>query len=243
MIALSGGAQGYALAPNSGKDGSPRRARGKSPAAAQKKRPGLSNSVRIIGGQWRGRRIRFPSAAELRPTPDRVRETLFNWLQGVIGDARCLDLFAGSGALGLEALSRGAREVTFVERDARVAAALKATLAALAALGNGRGTVVTADAFRYLGGAPRPFDVVFLDPPFAQGWLAELCTLLEHGGWLAPRAYIYLEGAARDATPPLPEAWEMARETRAGEVHGVLARSAQAAARPAGTGSERMGET
>jgi 16S rRNA (guanine966-N2)-methyltransferase len=239
MIALSGGAQGYALASNSGKDGRPRHARGKSPAAAQKKRPGLSNSVRIIGGQWRGRRIRFPSAAELRPTPDRVRETLFNWLQGVIGDARCLDLFAGSGALGLEALSRGAREVVFVEREPRVAAALKETIASL---GDGRSRVVTADAFRYLEGAARAFDVVFLDPPFAQGRLPELCKLLEHGGWLAPRAYIYLEAAARDGIPPLPQPWQTARETRAGEVCGVLARRDGTGAPAAGAGGERMGE-
>jgi len=226
------------LASNSGKDGRPRRTPGKALAAPQKKRPGLSNSVRIIGGEWRGRRIRFPSAAELRPTPDRVRETLFNWLQGVIGDARCLDLFAGSGALGLEALSRGAREVVLVERDARVAAALKETIAAF---GGGRSLVVTADAFRYLAGASRPFDVVFLDPPFAQGRMAELCTLLEFGGWLAPRASIYLEGAARDGIPPLPAPWTMARETRAGEVRGVLARRADAAPRTAG--GERMDET
>ena len=238
MIALSGGAQGYALASNSGKDGRPRRRLGKAPAAPQKKRPGHSNSVRIIGGEWRGRRIRFPSAAELRPTPDRVRETLFNWLQGLIGDARCLDLFAGSGALGLEALSRGAREVVFVERDARVAAALRETIATF---GGGRDQLIIADAFRYLAGAPRPFDVVFLDPPFAQGRLAELCTLLEFGGWLAPRAYIYLEGAARDGMPTLPAPWETARETRAGEVHCVLARRADAATRA--VGGERMDET
>ena len=240
MIALSGGAQGYALASNSGKDGKPRQNSGKRPAAAQKKRPGQSNSVRIIGGEWRGRRIRFPSAAGLRPTPDRVRETLFNWLQGVTGDARCLDLFAGSGALGLEALSRGAREVVFVEREPRVAAALRDTIDAL---GGGRSELVTADAFRYLAGAPRRFDLVFLDPPFAAGRRAELCTLLEDGGWLAPRAYIYLEGAARDGMPPLPEPWQALRETRAGEVLGVLARRAEPATRTGGAGSERVGET
>jgi 16S rRNA (guanine966-N2)-methyltransferase len=227
------------LASNSGKDGRPRHARGETPAAAQKRRPGQSNSVRIIGGEWRGRRIRFPSTAELRPTPDRVRETLFNWLQGVIGGARCLDLFAGSGALGLEALSRGAREVVFVEHAPRVAAALKETIAML---GDGRSSVIAADAFRYLAGAAQPFDVVFLDPPFAQGRLAELCKLLEHGGWLAPRAYIYLEAAARDGIPPLPVPWQSARQTRAGEVHGVLARRDQAAMRTSGAGSERMGE-
>jgi 16S rRNA (guanine966-N2)-methyltransferase len=233
MIALSGGAQGYALASNSGKDGTPRHARGKSPAAPQKKGPGRSNSVRIIGGEWRGRRIRFPASAELRPTPDRVRETLFNWLQGVVGDARCLDLFSGSGALGLEALSRGAREVVFVERAPMVAAALNDTLGVL---GGGRGVVVGTDAFRYLGAGARPFDIVFLDPPFAQGRLAELCTLLEHGGWLAPRAYVYLEAAARDGIPPLPAGWERARQTRAGEVLGVLARRRDPAARPPAPG-------
>ncbi len=195
--------------------------------------------MRIIGGEWRGRRIRFPSAAELRPTPDRVRETLFNWLQGVIGDARCLDLFAGSGALGLEALSRGARETLFVEREPRVALALRETLATF---GASRGTVLIADAFRHLAGPARPFDVVFLDPPFAQGRLAELCTLLEHGGWLAPRACIYLEGAARDGIPPLPGPWQTAREIRAGEVHGVLARRAELAP-PATVSSGRMDET
>ena len=220
MIALSGGAQGYALAANSGKDGTPRRARPSASTAAQKKRPGQSNSVRIIGGEWRGRRIRFPSAAELRPTPDRVRETLFNWLQGVIGAARCLDLFAGSGALGLEALSRGAAEVVFVEREPRVAAALKATLAAL---GSGRSAVVTGDAFRYLAGAPRPFDVVFLDPPFAQGRLPELCTLLENGGM------------ARAARVRLPRG-------RRARWHSAAARSVAAGARdPRRRGARRVG--
>ncbi|MBS0375822.1 MAG: 16S rRNA (guanine(966)-N(2))-methyltransferase RsmD [Proteobacteria bacterium] len=220
MIALSGGAQGYALASNSGKDGAPRRTRGKPPAAAQKTRAGGAQSVRIIGGTWRGRRIRFPALAALRPTPDRVRETLFNWLQGVIGDARGLDLFAGSGALGLEALSRGAREVQFVEREPVAAAALRATLATL----GGRGEVWVGDAFRFLARPATAFDVVFLDPPFAAGRLDELCTLLERGGWLAARAYVYLEAPARDGPPPLPSTWEVARETRAGEVRGLLAR-------------------
>jgi 16S rRNA (guanine966-N2)-methyltransferase len=231
MIALSSGPQGYALASKAGKDGRPRRDSGKSLAAPQKNAPPrLANTVRIIGGQWRSRRIRFPSVAALRPTPDRVRETLFNWLAGVVGGAACLDLFAGSGALGLEALSRGAREVVFVEREPRAAAALRATLAALGARG---ATVTEADAFRYLGGAPRPFDVVFLDPPFAEGRLGDLCTLLEDGGWLARRAYVYLEGAARDGLPPLPPRWEAVRQTRAGEVLGVLARRAVAAGEPA----------
>ena len=150
-----------------------------------------------------------------------MRETLFNWLQGVIGGARCLDLFAGSGALGLEALSRGARAVVFVEHAPAIARALRDTLATL---GGTAASVVTADAFRYLAGPAQPFDVVFLDPPFAQGRQRELCTLLEDRGWLAPRAHIYLEGAARGGPPSLPAAWEALRETRAGEVLAVLAR-------------------
>ena len=177
--------------------------------------------MRIIAGLWRGRRLRFPSAMELRPTPDRVRETLFNWLQGTIVDARCLDLFAGSGALGFEAASRGAAEAVLVERDPRVAAALRESAASFATQ---RLAILAADAFAYLQGPPRPFDVVFLDPPFGAGRLAELCTLLEQGAWLAPRAWIYLENAASDVLVPLPQGWEAVRETRAGEVRGVLAR-------------------
>lgn len=170
---------------------------------------------------WRSRRIRFVTAPDLRPTPDRIRETLFNWLQAVVPDARCLDLFAGSGALGLEALSRGAREVTFVESDRAAAQRLRATLAELKANG---GTVVNADAFAFLRGAPRPYDLVFLDPPFARGWLPELCTLLEAHGWLAPHAWIYLESAAREPPPALPAGWSEWRHARAGEVGAHLVR-------------------
>jgi 16S rRNA (guanine966-N2)-methyltransferase len=177
--------------------------------------------VRIIGGEWRGRRIRFPASEGLRPTPDRVRETLFNWLQPVIHGAQCLDLFAGSGALGLEALSRGAAGSVFVERDARVALALSATLVEL---GAGAGAVMTADAEHFLAGSPRPFDIVFLDPPFARAGVGELCTLLERCGWLAPGAYVYLEQSARAAGPELPPAWTAWREMRAGEVWARLLR-------------------
>ena len=197
---------------------------------------GSANSVRIIGGNWRSRRIRFPAAAALRPTPDRVRETLFNWLQGSLGGARCLDLYAGSGALGLEALSRGAAEVVFVERDPAVAAALAANLrlllepaAATAAVPAGaRGRVIEADAVRFLAGTARRFDVVFLDPPYAEGRLAELCRLLDGGGWLAPCAFVYLERAARDRQPALPPSWSQWRELRAGGVSASLARRVEA---------------
>jgi len=218
--------QGYALPSNSGKDRGRRRPSSPDSAAAQKKSPAQSRGVRIIAGTWRGLRIRVPDVADLRPTPDRVRETLFNWLQGVIVEARCLDLFAGTGALGLEALSRGAREVQFIEQDRGAADALAQTLQSLRAP---HGQVVREDAFRYLKRGARPFDIVFLDPPFAKGWLVELCTLLETGGWLAPRAFIYLEARAREPISPLPSNWEAVRETRAGEVHGVLARRGSAA--------------
>ncbi len=190
-------------------------------SAAVQKKAGARNAVRIIGGEWRGRRIHFPPAAELRPTPDRVRETLFNWLQGEIAGARCLDLFAGSGALGLEALSRGAREVVFIEHDRAVGAALRASLAALK---DRRGQVLERDAFAFLSGPAESFEVVFLDPPFARGWMAELCKLLESKGWLAPGAVVYLETAAREAAPAVPAEWTLSRETRAGEVRGLLAR-------------------
>src|SRR4051812_13761804 len=127
------------------------------PRAAQ------SRVLRIIGGTWRGRRLRFPPQEEIRPTPDRVRETLFNWLGTHVVGARCLDLFAGSGALGLEALSRGAAHVTFVERDAVAARELRARLTEWGAVG---AQVEQMEAMRFLGGTPQPFEIVFLDPPF-----------------------------------------------------------------------------
>jgi 16S rRNA (guanine966-N2)-methyltransferase len=213
------------LAPNSGKEKRPPRARAQVPAAAQEKPAGASSRLRIIGGAWRSRIIRFAAAPEVRPTPDRVRETLFNWLQAAVPGSRCLDLFAGSGALGLEALSRGAADVTFVERDRTVVRALEAALVELQA---DRGRVVNADAFEFLRGPPVPYDVVFLDPPFAKGWLGDLCKLLDDRGWLAPNAWIYLEYAARDGVPALPPGWIEWRRSRAGEVNACLARRAGA---------------
>lgn len=165
------------------------------------------------------------AAPGVRPTPDRIRETLFNWLQGAVPGARALDLFAGSGALGLEALSRGAAEATFVERDRRVVESLRQ---ALDELGGTGGRVVAADAFEFLRGPPVPYDLAFLDPPFAQGRLSELCTLLDERGWLAPHAWIYLECAARDGMPALPPGWTEWRHARAGEVSARLVRRAPA---------------
>ncbi|MDH4166849.1 MAG: 16S rRNA (guanine(966)-N(2))-methyltransferase RsmD [Gammaproteobacteria bacterium] len=180
--------------------------------------------VRIIGGEWRGRKLHFPQSAALRPTPDRVRETVFNWLQFELAGARCLDLFAGSGALGIEALSRGAREVVFAERDPASARAIGDMLAQLRC---DRGHVEQVDALAWLERGPpasQPFDIVFLDPPYGEAWLPVLAEKLERGGWLAPRAWIYLEDAAARGEPALPPGWTLHRSKRAGDVGYHLAR-------------------
>ena len=174
-----------------------------------------SRIIRVIGGSMRGRRWRFPDIPDIRPTPDRVRETLFNWLGTHVPNARCLDLFAGSGALGLESLSRGASGVVFVEQHVAIARALEAVIAEWNVQG---AQVVRADAFSYLRGAAQPFDIVFLDPPFAAGLVAPAAAVLEERGWLAPDALIYLESGAREPLPALPQAWEQRKAKQAGEV-------------------------
>lgn len=185
-----------------------------------RQRGGAPGRVRIIGGDLRGSVLAVPERDGLRPTPNRLRETLFNWLQPYLGGARCLDLFAGSGALGIEALSRGAGQVCQVERDAALAAALRANLERLRQGEKAR--VAEADALSLLTGAPcAAFDIVFVDPPFAQDLWSRTATLLENGGWLAPRASIYLEMPV-DTRIALPPAWLPRRETTAGEVRGVL---------------------
>jgi 16S rRNA (guanine966-N2)-methyltransferase len=181
----------------------------------------MTNTLRIIGGEWRGRRIRLPGRGGIRPTPDRVRETLFNWLMAKVPGSRCLDLFAGSGALGLEALSRGAAHATFVESDRGSAASLRETAALLAP---GRATVVQAEAIAWLATAPRLFDVAFLDPPFADSLLAQAMRLLDSRGWLADDAFVYLESPARAGSPALPPGWILHRSSRAGAVGYHLAR-------------------
>jgi 16S rRNA (guanine966-N2)-methyltransferase len=180
--------------------------------------------VRIIGGEWRGRKLHFPPSTGLRPTPDRVRETVFNWLQFELAGARCLDLFAGSGALGLEALSRGAAEAVFVEREA---VSVRAIGEMLALLRCDRGRVEQADAFAWLErGSPaaKPFDIVFLDPPYGEARLPVLTEKLERRGWLAAGAWIYLEDAATHGEPSLPDGWTLLRSKRAGDVGYHLAR-------------------
>jgi 16S rRNA (guanine966-N2)-methyltransferase len=183
--------------------------------------PRQSFVLRIIGGEWRGRKIHFPPLAAIRPTPDRVRETVFNWLQGVTPGSRCLDLYAGSGALGLEALSRGAREVTFVDVEPAVIRHLGDLLRNL---GCDRGRVVRADALGFLAKPDAPFDLIFLDPPFAEPVLPEVCRRIEAGGWLKPGGFVYLESPAAAGEPQLPAGWMLLRAKRAGEVGYHLAR-------------------
>lgn len=184
------------------------------------------NRIRIIGGTHRGRRLSFPDAAGLRPTPDRVRETLFNWLMPHLPGARCLDPFAGSGALGLEAASRGAREVVLVDTHPAVVKALQENLRLLDETERAR--VIRSDALAFLRGqADAPFDIVFLDPPYAADRLPEAIRLLEEGGWLADPAWIYIEAPVargQAALPPLPANWSLQREKRAGQVGYHLVR-------------------
>jgi 16S rRNA (guanine966-N2)-methyltransferase len=182
---------------------------------APPRRGARARVLRIIGGSWRGRKLRFPDRPDLRPTPDRVRETLFNWLGTRTVGARCLDLFAGSGALGLEALSRGAAHVSFIERDPVAARELRARLAEWQASG---GQVECTDALQFLNGAPVPFGVVFLDPPFGSELLLSAARRLAERGWLLPEARIYVESPARGGAPELPGAFSPLKAKQAGEV-------------------------
>jgi 16S rRNA (guanine966-N2)-methyltransferase len=179
-------------------------------------------TIRIIGGTWRSRRLNVPVADGLRPTPDRVRETLFNWLAPHLPGARCLDLFSGTGALCLEALSRGAGEVVMVEKAAHVAEALRANLEQLRAE-NAR--VVCTDATEFLARPHEPFDIVFLDPPFRSDLIARCSVLLAERQWLRPGGLVYVEAPARMQPLPIPKVWEMVRSKTAGEVGYHLARA------------------
>ena len=178
-------------------------------------RAAAANRVRIIGGRWRGAPLEVPPIAAVRPSPDRVRETLFNWLQTQILGARCLDLFAGSGALGVEALSRGAAHVTFVDHEPRIARHLTQTLQRLGA--ESAATILAEDSRRFLTRPPQRYNVVFLDPPFASGLLQEICDALGQG-WLEADGWIYVECPAAEALPRLPTGWTVHRTKRAGQV-------------------------
>lgn len=175
------------------------------------------NQLRIIGGQWRGRKLSFPTLDGLRPTPDRVRETLFNWLSPSVVGAHCLDLFAGSGALGLEALSRGAASCDFVDNSRLVDKQLKRNLALLNCQS---GRVYTRTADLWLQDTPNRhhYQIVFLDPPFHQGLVAGAFELIHQHQLLANQAWVYLETARGEALPSLPANWHLHREKIAGQI-------------------------
>jgi 16S rRNA (guanine966-N2)-methyltransferase len=188
---------------------------------------GGDGQLRIIGGQWRSRQFNFPMAAGLRPTPNRVRETLFNWLAPYVEGATVLDLFTGSGALFLEALSRGAGSALALDSNPSAIATLRGHLQTLNCE---NGQLLQNDALVYLQTqAATPFDLVFLDPPFSQDLLLPACNLLEQHGWLAADAWIYTESENSPSSLGMPGNWRQHREQKAGQVYYALwQRSAQA---------------
>ena len=190
---------------------------------ARVKRPDdtLPGRLRIVAGKWRSRLLQIIDEPGLRPTSERIRETLFNWLRPVTDGAHCLDLFAGTGALGIEALSRGAAHVVFVEKSAKPAAAIRNNLDELQAAS---AEVIQRDAMDYLRNAdPEPFDIVFLDPPFDTDMLSEACSILQKRGLLAENAVVYLERSKSRDKPALPEGWAITHEKVAGKVSYSLA--------------------
>lgn len=181
-----------------------------------KNSPGSRNRLRIVAGVHRGRKLSFPDAKGLRPTTDRVRETLFNWLQPTIHGACCLDLFAGSGALGFEALSREASQVTFVDKSAKVIQQIKTNVDLLSE--SNRAKVLQADSLKLVETpADDQYDLVFLDPPFVDKVLSNTLRKLIDNQWLTANAVIYQEQDSRNAWEELPEGWSVFREGKAGQ--------------------------
>ena len=179
-----------------------------------------SSQIRIIGGEWRSRKLTVPDAPGLRPTPDRVRETLFNWLAPYIGGARVLDAFTGSGALFLEALSRGASSGIALDLNTEAINNLRRNLELLDC---DSAEVLRADALQYLSNtAERGFDIVLLDPPFHQDLLLTACQLLESNNWLNERAWIYTESEQAPSSLAVPNTWRLHREKHTGQVHYAL---------------------
>lgn len=186
---------------------------------AKQNKANKAGNLRIIGGIWRGRKLGFPDVEGLRPTGDRVRETVFNWLQPMLGDSRCLDLFAGSGALGLEAASRGASEVILVETDRSAYQLLQTNLDILKA---SQCQLFQGRAEQFLASQQQPFDVIFIDPPFQAGLWTDIAYQLTDKGLLNDGAKIYLEYPRRQDMPDLPSSWQLLKEKKAGDVKYCL---------------------
>ena len=175
------------------------------------------NEVRIISGKWRRRKLAFPNRPSLRPTPDRARETVFNWLAPRLDGARCLDLFAGSGALGFESLSRGAATATLIDDDGAVVRALQASAQSLDAVDC---TIRRGSALDFLRSDTNSWDIVFLDPPFTSDLLEQCLNLLEHGPQLKDGSVVYVESSIHD--PPELDRWRVIKSTRTGDVQSAL---------------------
>ena len=190
----------------------------------KKKSSSTNNQLRIIGGQWRGRKLSFTNGDGLRPTMDRVRETLFNWLQADIVDAHCLDLFTGSGALAFEALSRQAANVTMLDNNPHAIRMIKDNLQLLS-INNAK--ILQADTLSYLKNYQKTskksqFNIVFLDPPFNQGLIEPCCHLLNQANCLADCAKIYIESEKINSLKNLPENWTIIKEKKAGQLSFFL---------------------
>ncbi len=178
-----------------------------------------TSELRIIGGQNRRRKVRFLAYPDVRPTPDRVRESLFNWLQGEIAGRRCLDLYCGSGILSFEALSRGAASAVSIDRNPSIIACILEESKRLLVANL---TPVCAELPGYLRAgqdSSSPYNIVFIDPPYGQHACAEVFELLARGHWLAPRAHIYFEADQAFAPTDLPDSWELLKAQRAGKVY------------------------
>ena len=178
-----------------------------------------TGTLRIIAGRWRGRKLTVMDSAGLRPTPNRVRETLFNWLQASLSGANCLDLFAGTGALGLEAASRGVKKVTLVEFNNQAAKQLSQNCQQL---GADNYQVVNEDAVIFLSGDLEQYDIVFIDPPYKSETWSEIARQLVLQNCLSVNALIYLEYPLTITRPLLPEHWQLIKEKKAGAVNYCL---------------------
>ena len=176
-------------------------------------------SIRIIGGKWKGRKINFPEQLDVRPTGNKIRETLFNWLHGELFDAECLDLFSGSGALGLEALSRGAKYVRFIEKNNKTSRYIKKSLSEFEKEATGK-EVICADAIEWIQKNNEVFDIVFIDPPLNGDQIYEICQKVEANAMV--RKLIYLEWHSDIDSSLLPEKWNLLKQKKSGSVFFAL---------------------